>query len=106
MAGFCRGRNEGTGEGYVNISNATAGGWLYNTGTIEDSYHMTIATPVIQTPSGTLNIGEGTLVLDSEVSGGTVNIIHGSLEFGGPTSPAFIGTSSAHEFNATIFLDS
>ena len=78
---------------------------VINSGDISNSGSMTIAVAVDQTGKGSINLFDGNLLLEDGVSGGTIYISKATLEFGGPTSPGFIGPASAKNFAASVDFD-
>lgn len=86
----------------INITAATSTGAVENSDAMISYGNMAIKAAVHQTPSATLGLIDGKMVLQGAVDGGTVVISSGMLEFGGGSKPGFIGPASARSFTSPI----
>ncbi len=96
--------NNGTIGGGNVFLGAAGGGVVDNNNTLDSGNGtLTIAAAVKQSASATTNVDDGSLVLESSMSGGNVTISSGMLEFGGTHgSIGFIGEASAAGFSSTL----
>jgi hypothetical protein len=95
------------------VNNATSA-LVRNSGTIidEPSATLTFNTDVQQTQTGTIQVSCANLDVNGSLSGGTVQVLTTAMiEFGGPTTPNFLGTpfsapgtDSSRAFSASLDL--